>query len=71
MDVSLLASIQLNRVSQGGEVSVFPVDIARVEQKDTGAVIHFRENRHPPLEVSETVTQVQTAINALWDEYAT
>lgn len=73
MDISLLASIQLNYKDGGGDVVVFVADILEVNQLakgETGCAITFRDGRPPKL-VAETVSAVQTAINALWDEYAT
>lgn len=68
-----LASIQLNAVTSGNDVVVFVRDILLVEQRTgtaaDGAKITFRDGR--TLLVTETVTAVQTAVNALWDEYMT
>lgn len=65
-----LASIQLNYKDGGGDVGVFAADISHWTDGGTsGTLITFRDGR-PPIRVSETVTQVQAAINALWDQYA-
>ena len=64
-----LASIQLTRFDSGVALIVFPRDIARVEGQERGSILYLRDGK--TLKVGETVTVIQTAINALWDEYMT
>ncbi len=62
-----LASIQLSLLQSGTAVIVFPSDIKRVESQERGSLLYFRDGT--TLKVGETVAAIQTAINALWDEY--
>ncbi|MBA3483141.1 MAG: hypothetical protein H0T51_15140 [Pirellulales bacterium] len=62
-----LASIQLSVLHSGAAVIVFPRDVLRVESLERGSLLRLRDGT--TISVGETVTAVQTAINALWDEY--
>ena len=65
-----LATIQVNLRGQSWDTGVFVDDIAYWEQDESGGcVIKFRDGRL--IKVTETVTQIQTAINALWDQLVT
>ena len=68
-----LATIQLNLYGSGNDVGYFVKDIRDYTQRtgdaSTGSVITFRDGRQ--IEVTETVTAIQTAIAALWTAYLT
>jgi len=66
-----LATIQVNLRGESRDIGVFVVDVADWMQDESGGcTIRFRDGRQP-IKVTETTTQVQTAINALWDQYVT
>jgi hypothetical protein len=67
MQLSDLATIQLNRTAQGGDWVVKVKDIKEVNEKDTLAVLTLYNGEVIP--VQQSVNNVQDAINALWDQY--
>lgn len=65
-----LATIQLNLREGARDVGLFAADVLDWEQDNQGgSVVRFRDGR-APMKVTESVTAIQTAINALWDQYA-
>lgn len=66
-----LATITLNRFGGGEDIGIFVPDVLYWEAKTGGgAIVYFRDGR-PPIQVTESAADIQTSINALWDEYTT
>ena len=63
-----LAYIQLVG-ADGQDISIRCVDVVRVEEHLIGSEITLKGGEK--LKTTSTVTQVHTAINALWDQYVT
>lgn len=64
-----LARIKLNKESQGDDVSLRACDVSLIERRGSGALVTLDNGR--TYEVTETVTAVHDAIDALWTEYNT
>ena len=68
MENRRLATIQVNETASGFDWGIVCDDISHwVALPGGGTVIYFRDGKSP-LKISESVTDVQTAVNALWDE---